>query len=309
MVSFKKVGESLFLLEATDGLSVDQDVTPSLVLAEFPILEQGEGTITFDFNRGMQQYFLADSWHAIDFGWNIASHFFAVDVQHSYLDEIVSLDNHRMFIRQVAQIKFGLERYPIEVRYFLEPYRANLGFQVTRAESFDQVGFFSVEPRFVKDSIMPQVYATKFDLKKTLVFALSSNTPKEYRQAVRDGVLYWNQVFGEGVVKVVEAPEGVSAPHPSYNVIQWVDAPTFNFAYADAQHDPRTGEVLNAQIWFNSVFALGGKLRARSFLRQLTESGDGEKENSHGGQDFKSFKSIGMRALRKTPVPLPFFLP
>ena len=40
-------------------------------------------------------------------------------------------------------------------------------------------------------------------------------------------------------------------------------------AYADAQHDPRTGEVLNAQIWLSSVFAVSGRAKAKRLLKTL----------------------------------------
>ena len=91
----------------------------------------------------------------------------------------------------------------------------------------------------------------------TIVFAISSNTPKEYRESVREGVLYWNKAFGREQIKVIIAPEGVSAPHPDYNVIQWANWDQAGFAYADAQMDPRTGEILHAQ-----VFRAGGQAGA-----------------------------------------------
>ena len=41
------------------------------------------------------------------------------------------------------------------------------------------------------------------------------------------------------------------------------------FAYADAQSDPRTGEILHAQVFMTSVFAASSKRRAELLLKRL----------------------------------------
>src|SRR5207249_11707130 len=65
-------------------------------------------------------------------------------------------------------------------------------------------------------------YAMKFDSHKPIVFALSAAIPDRYRQAMRDGVLYWNKALGRPLLQVIDAPDDVTAPSPRYNVIQWV---------------------------------------------------------------------------------------
>ena len=67
------------------------------------------------------------------------------------------------------------------------------------------------------------------------------------------------------------APEGVTAPDFNHNVVQWVNFDDAGFAYADAQMDPRSGEILHAQVFFTSAFAVGGRAEARSFLRRHSE--------------------------------------
>ena len=293
VVAFRKVEDKLYLLEATDGHMVNQDVPLSLVLAEFPIIEEKDGVITFDFNAGMSQHFIfSSSWHASDF-WlsGMFEHFAALDAQTSYVDEAVLSDN-RLSIRQVAQVKLLFIREPLEVRYFIEPYRANSRFNVTRGGEFHRVGFFEVAPRFNQHGTR-DIYATKFDIAEPIVFALSANTPSEFRQAVQDGVLYWNRAFGHDMVQVVDAPAGVSAPHPDYNIIQWVNLPTAGFAYADAQHDPRTGEVLNAQIWLSSAFAVLGKEQARKLLKDL-----GDEESHHGHKHHKKEEQLPIVSIK-----------
>ena len=112
------------------------------------------------------------------------------------------------------------------------------------------------------------------------MYAISANTPDEYKEAIRSGVLYWNKAFGREVVSVIEAPAGVSAPSFYYNLIQWVDWKDAGYAYADAQMDPRTGEIIHAQIFLTSAFAFSGLSGARKLLKRLV----GEQNNSHAGK-------------------------
>ena len=88
----------------------------------------------------------------------------------------------------------------------------------------------------------------KFDVHEPIVFALSSAIPKDYRAAVRDGVLYWNRAFGGSLIRVIDAPPSVRAPSPDYNVIQWVTSGDFA-STSYIQSDPLTGQILHADIF------------------------------------------------------------
>jgi hypothetical protein len=103
----------------------------------------------------------------------------------------------------------------------------------------------------------------KFDTEKPIVFALSAGIPAQYREAVRDGVLYWNKAFGVPLLRVIDAPDGVTAPNPIYNVIQWET----DGAFASTSHiqvDPLTGEILHAQIFIPSSTVDEGGLTDRN---------------------------------------------
>ena len=52
-------------------------------------------------------------------------------------------------------------------------------------------------------------------------------------------------------------------------MIQWLNWDQAGYAYADAQMDPRTGQVLHAQIFLPSSFAFGGIEEAREVLEEL----------------------------------------
>src|SRR5205807_2115547 len=66
VVAFRQRGSNLYLLEATQGHSVNSELPQNLLLAEYPILKQTNTHITFDFNKGMSQLFTMSEWHGQD---------------------------------------------------------------------------------------------------------------------------------------------------------------------------------------------------------------------------------------------------
>src|SRR5262249_23763291 len=109
------------------------------------------------------------------------------------------------------------------------------------------------------------LYAMKFDVREPVAFALSSTIPERYRSAVRDGVLYWNQAFGRSVLRAIDAPPGVRAPSPDYNVIQWTTVGDYG-STSYVQSDPLTGRILHAHIFI---------------LPETMMDGDLEEQNDH----------------------------
>lgn len=128
----------------------------------------------------------------------------------------------------------------------MRPYRPNSGFEPVEIRSLDHFGFYQAYPQNLGSRTV--LYATKFDIRKPVIFALSSAIPAMYRDAVRDGVLYWNRAFGLPLLRVIDAPEGVTAPSAEFNVIQW-EAGGGHASTAHIQMDPRTGEILHAHIF------------------------------------------------------------
>mgnify|MGYP000517644175 CR=1 FL=1 len=90
-------------------------------------------------------------------------------------------------------------------------------------------------------------------------------------RAIREGILYWNTVMGRTFVEVVNAPAGRHAPDPDLNIIEWINEDDAGFAYADAQVDPRTGEVLHAQVFLTSGWAVYSREQAFRLAVQIID--------------------------------------
>jgi hypothetical protein len=301
VVAFRKKDNKLFLMESTQGHTVSTDLPQNLILTEFPILsESTDGHITFDFAAGMSSLFVFGDWHASDFepNYDPGANFQSVPVRHSFIESAEINKKNQLVIRQISQLSLyflGMveSNTPVEVKYYLSPYRPNPNFKpFVSSKNFDRMGFFEVAPQ-ARNNKTDIVYASKFDMSKPIVFAISENTPAEFKQAVKDGVLYWNKAFGKEVVTVVDAPAGVTAPNADYNVVQWVSWDNAGFAYADGQMDPRTGETLNAQVFFTSAFSFGGRESAKRLLRKL---------RLNEGTAKPKEKQLTLRGFAKTPM-------
>jgi hypothetical protein len=107
------------------------------------------------------------------------------------------------------------------------------------------------------------------DPKQPIVFWIDRNVPVKYRQAIIDGVLEWNKAFEKaGFSNAVQAKvqpddadwDTLDARHAS---IRWMLSarPMFG-GIGPRQVDPRTGEILDADIGIDPV-----RLRNRRFMR------------------------------------------
>ncbi len=292
IVFFRQIENKLYLFEASKGLLVAANYPQTLLLAEFAITGETASSISFDFNAGMSRLFTESDWAVRDFnGSQPNTEYRSAKVAFSYIESAQILEQQTLEIQQQAQLEVlteggGNQNIPVAVIYYLQPYLPDPTFVASEAPAnFNQMGFFEVNPQFNSESGNTS-YASKLNINKPIVYAMSSNTPADYKAAVRDGILYWNKALGKEVIQVIEAPENVFAPNPKYNIVQWVDWDSAGFAYADAQMDPRTGQILHQQIYFTSAWAKIGQRDPQSFLRVLGE----DKPKTKGSIGLKGFE-------------------
>jgi hypothetical protein len=103
-----------------------------------------------------------------------------------------------------------------------------------------------------------------------IVYWLDKNIPEKYRAAVKAGVLEWNKAFARigfpDAIVVKDQPadadwDNMDAGHTS---IRWFVGADVGFAVGPHHADPRTGEILDADIGMSDVFARG----ARRFITE-----------------------------------------
>ena len=285
IVRFELFPDGVDMYESTKGLVVTEDLPARRLLASFPIVRQDADHVVIDFNKGMRRVF-TQSW--VEGGWlDFDRRDQVLEVPESRVFEMRP-EEGRLVIRQSVQLRSrqwdeDLEaRY--EVRYFLSPYKPGAfeGKEHAIADS-RYTRYFETEGQIEPVTGRVSSRIVRFDLSKPVVFYYSANTPPDYVDAVRDGILYWNLAFGKEVVQAKKGPAGVTAPDAKYNIIQWVPWDNAGFAYADVLLDPLSGEAEHGQAYITSVFAFYGRAGARVLLRQLEEIADSKKGDNKGG--------------------------
>ena len=99
--------------------------------------------------------------------------------------------------------------------------------------------------------------------KEPIVFYLENTIPVRYRRWVRDGVLEWNKAFEKvGITSAVEVYQQDAATNAHmdkdpedarYNFVMWTNA-GMGFAIGPSRVDPRTGQILDADIVMDEGF-------------------------------------------------------
>ncbi len=90
--------------------------------------------------------------------------------------------------------------------------------------------------------------------KQPIVFWIDRTVPEKYRAAVRDGILEWNKAFEKIgfkdaiVVKQQEQDSPVDTYDARHATVRWFVSKDAEFAIGPSTVDPRTGEILNAQV-------------------------------------------------------------
>jgi hypothetical protein len=284
IVRFELFPDGVDMYESTKGLVVTKDLPARRLLASFPIVRQDGDKVVVDFNKGMRRVF-TQSWGQGG-ELDLDQHDSVLEVPDSRVFEMRQ-NGDQLVIRQSVQTRnreFDQNvQLQLEARYFIAPYQPG-NFEGKEPNVVDDryAKFFETEGQVELGTGRVSSRIDRFDLKQPVVFYYSANTPPEYVQAVKDGILYWNLAFGKEIVQAKKAPEGVTAPDAKYNVIQWVPWDKAGFAYADALTDPLNGESQHGQVYLTSAFSFLGKARARALLRAMEEVAAPKKDDKKG---------------------------
>jgi len=161
----------------------------------------------------------------------------------------------------------------MEISYSWSVLPENTGYQPR--ESDYRVGYFTTaftDLNKVGEDTTKTRYANRWHLEKAapelkmsppkqpIIFYIEHTTPVKYRRYVREGALEWNKAFEKvGLINAVEVyqqdartgahmekdPEDVR-----YNFLRW-QSNNLSFAIGPSRVDPRTGQILDADVLMN----------------------------------------------------------
>jgi hypothetical protein len=128
---------------------------------------------------------------------------------------------------------------------------------------------------------------------KPITYWLDKNIPERYRAAVTAGILEWNKAFErigfKNAVVAKQQPDdatwdNMDGTHAS---VRWFVGADVGFAIGPSHTDPRTGEILDADIGMSDVFARGSR---RFIVEDVATAalGGGDAATAHASADGHS---------------------
>jgi predicted Zn-dependent protease len=155
---------------------------------------------------------------------------------------------------------------PLTISYNLW-YRKNTGYTPRYADP--RVGFFTTDYFDVAKLKQPDrstKLIERFNLVKKdpsaavsepvepITWYLDKSIPEEYKQGVKDGILYWNKAYEaigfKNALIVKDAPDDKDFDHADgrYNLIRWTMTENSAYAVAWFRADPISGQIMNAAV-------------------------------------------------------------
>ena len=147
-------------------------------------------------------------------------------------------------------------------------------FQVLKASS-SIFGLFTSAPLVTNGGLGTDVFVNRISVDKAQVWEMSENTPADYQQAVRDGVLAWNDALPKKALEVRLGTQMNSFTDPAHSNVVWDDNEAIGMAFANWRSNPYTGEIVQAQVYMSgSMWAENGKLvyQSRKLEKTIREA-------------------------------------
>ena len=181
---------------------------------------------------------------------------------------------------------------------------AQLPVPMTPRIADERVGFFTTSHVDFSDDLkaVPTVhYINRWRLEKKdpnaalsepvkpIVYWLDKNIPEKYRRAVTDGILEWNKAFErigfKDAIVVKQQPDDATfdTADIGHASVRWYLSSDGGPAIGPSHVDPRTGEILDADILMTDVFTRGSR---RFIVEDLPRSSNTGMQS----QDSKSFQ-------------------
>jgi hypothetical protein len=141
---------------------------------------------------------------------------------------------------------------PMRPRYADE----RVGYFVSAIKDFSRDTAESFFVRFVNRWRLEKRYpgATLSEPVTPIVYYIDRTVPTEWRPWVRAGILEWNRAFEDAgfrnAIQVLDAPDDTlwSAEDARYSTVRWTVTNRSVYAVGPSNVDPRTGEILNADV-------------------------------------------------------------
>jgi hypothetical protein len=110
---------------------------------------------------------------------------------------------------------------------------------------------------------------------RPITYYIDRTVPVEWRPYVRAGILEWNRAFEDAgfrdAIQVLDAPDDSawSAADARYSTVRWTASNGAPYAVGPVNVDPRTGEILNADILISAAWVQRWRGQSANYVTPL----------------------------------------
>lgn len=123
-----------------------------------------------------------------------------------------------------------------------------------------------------------------------LVYYVDPGIPEPVRSAVIDGISWWAKAFEAAgfpnAFRVEVLPDGADPMDLRYNVVHWTHRRTRGWSYGTAIVDPRTGEILKANVNLGSLRLRQDHLIGSGLVPMFDDGSGAKGASGVGGCDY-----------------------
>ncbi|MEB3232488.1 MAG: zinc-dependent metalloprotease [Leptolyngbyaceae bacterium] len=169
------------------------------------------------------------------------------------LFELSTLPDARAFD---LSVHFSLSQLPTNNGYQPRVADERLGYFITAYQNLSQVNQNDLFVRYINRWHLEKANpdAPLSPPKEPIVFWIENTVPLAYREAIREGILVWNQAFEtagfQNAIEARQMPDDADwdPADVRYNTIRWTNSLDFFAALGIHRTNPLTGQILDADV-------------------------------------------------------------
>lgn len=220
--------------------SVKGDVRGEKLIDRFPVIEISNKSVVFDFASGLKKRSFKDI-------FNLKTTY-KFEIQYSYVDDF---ENYQNSVTFTEVLKLNDQKLSTAILHhsFRVPDTASKFLPI---KVLDPMGVGFIVANFAELEVKDRpVTIRRFDPSKPVTFSISSNTPEYAINAIKEGLLWWNEAFGFEYIKVKVLATPVKWASARINIVQWSEDSTLcapASAIGPTEANPETGEIYLGKI-------------------------------------------------------------
>ena len=130
-------------------------------------------------------------------------------------------------------------------------------------------------------------YAALSEPEEPIVYWIENKVPEEFRHAIRDGILAWNEAFEKigfkNAIVAKQMPDDADwdPADVRYNTIRWFVQPGSGYAVGPSRANPFTGELYDADVRISADFVRAFYSEFEEFVQPVTSDDIAKMWDNH----------------------------